>query len=865
MKAGMFKMNQKVNPGHDTQPPGSARKRHISLQMQFQIVLGIVFLIFCVLTAYLIYIHEKKTLEQNALTKSRMVMAAVESTRAYVREVLRPKMYDTVGTDHFILEAMSTSYVTRAVMDRFNENLPEYRYRRVSTNARNPVSDPSRTEMELIGYFRERPSESGWQGIRDMDGTIGYIHVRPIYMRASCLRCHGRPEEAPATLLDLYGERRGFGFKEGDLAGVMAVSIPVNIALQKIRGKAMSVFWVTIMLLTCLYVMTSYVFNRMVVRSLAGVLDIFRSGLMEAGDRQRFEDTKAQVEIRELTQTAQDMTAHLHQAREVLRQHTVELEVRVAKRTRDLEDSRARLSTKVEARNRELHTLNRITELITRSYHLEDQLPVVLEQTLALIPAKGAGIYLLADRASEPRLRLEYHRNAGKLDRVIDPQDSVYPPARLASLPQAIWNALEGNTNIFACHRNDNCLNIPLSCRGRVLGVMTFVGVDFHETTAEQQTLLESIGHQIGITVESLQNIAALVRNKELLQSIIDGIPDGMVLLDRNLVIRMVNRAFLTRYGWDLEMVLNTPCRDLAGGDECPLAGAQLETALATRRQTKEEVNTEAGEIFMIYYYPILDEDDQVWGILRYAKDITLERQVEQRIQQTEKMAALGQLAAGVAHEINNPMSVILCYTNLLRRQLQDNGQTLQDVAIIEKQANNCQRIVSDLLNFSRTQPTAPRLGHINDTVREVVGLLRHQFRTKGTTFDLKLADDMPRIPIDMNKIKQVFLNLFMNAFQAFGGKKGEIRVATFHNDRAGTIDVTVEDDGPGIPAEIREKIFDPFFSTKQTGEGTGLGLSVSYGIVTDHGGKITVISPPGQGTRFVVSLPVVPIEETLQ
>ena len=210
--------------------PDTPRRRHFSLQVQFQIALGAVFVLFCALTAWLIYTHEKKVLEQNALNKSHMVMAAVESTRSYVRDVLRPKMYATVGADNFILEAMSTSYITRAVMDRFNESLPEYLYRRVSVNARNPASTPTRTEDALIDFFRRQPGAGSWQGIRDMQGTVGYVHARPVYMRASCLRCHGRPQDAPDPMLALYGDQRGFGFQEGELAGVMA---PVERRLMK--------------------------------------------------------------------------------------------------------------------------------------------------------------------------------------------------------------------------------------------------------------------------------------------------------------------------------------------------------------------------------------------------------------------------------------------------------------------------------------------------------------------------------------------------------------------------------------------------------------------------------------------------------
>ncbi len=834
----------------------TSRRRRISLQMQFQIALGILFLAFCILTAYLIYLHEKRGLEQNALSKSYLVMAAVESTRSYIREVLRPKMYAIAGADDFVLEAMSTSYITRAVMDRFNNSLPEYQYRRVSINARNPDSTPTKTERELIANFDHNPDQSQWQGIRDVDGITGFVHARPVYMQTSCLRCHGVPDEAPPSLLERYGDERGFGYQEGDLAGVMVVSIPMPAALKKIQKNALSVFWVSLMMLTLLYMLISYLFNRVVVRSLSGVLDIFHSGLIEARDQKSFEVATGNVEIVEMTQAAQDMTNHLREARQALEQHAEKLESRVADRTKELKDSRERLRVKVTTRNRELKALNRITELITRSVHLADILPAVLEQALGLIPAKGAGIYLLADGASPQKLQLECHLNADKLAEVFQTVASNRPDGLPQSLPEAIWSAAQGQTNIFACRMNENCLNIPLSCRDRVLGVMTFVGVDFNETSAEQQALLQSVGHQIGITVESLQNIAALVRNKELLQSVFDGIPDVMVLLDRNLIIQMVNKAYLSRHGRKLEAILNRHCSDLEDGCDGTLAGAKLQTALETQRQAKEEVHTPAGEIFLVYYYPILGEDGAAWGVLSYTKDITLEKQVESRIQQTERMAAMGQLAAGVAHEINNPMGIILCYTDLIRRQLQEAPEILKDLEIIEKQAGNCQRIVADLLNFSRGSQTEPQPVDINVAILDVVHIVEQQFLKQGTDIKTELSAYMPEINLDVDRIKQVFLNLLMNAHQAMEGHGGRIVVGSAFNAEEDTVTITIGDTGSGVLPEIAEKIFDPFFSSKQTGEGTGLGLSVSYGIVQEHGGDIRMTSEPGRLTEFTITLP---------
>lgn len=834
------------------------KRRQFGLQLQFQIALGLIFTVFCALTAGLIYSHEKRLLEQTALSKSHMVMAAVESTRAYIRETLRPKMYEFAGPDTFLLEAMSTSYVTRAVMDRFNETLPDYRYRRVAVAARNPESTPTAVEMELIRHFQQNPGKTQWQGMREVDGTVAFFHARPVVMRSSCLKCHGRVEDAPDSLVQQYGDQRGFGYRQGQLAGVMAVSIPVNVALKKIQSQALSVFWVSLLLLLFLYILISFLFNRMAVRHLRGLLDIFRHGLVDDPEHPSFQETSTKVEIDQLTDAALDMTRHLRSTREELKQYTARLEQRVAERTRDLEFSRAQLQEKVLARNRELKTLNQIAELITRSFRLSDILPAVLEQTLGLIPAQGAAIYLLGGTGEKRNLKLECSRNADKLDSRLDDEPQSRASAQPQNLHEAIWAAASGETTLFACKRNLNCLNIPLVCRERVLGVMTFVGVDFNETSQELQDLLMSIGHQIGITVESLQNVSALLQHKELLQSVFDGIPDEMVLLDRDLTIRMVNKAYMERHRTTIEAVAGRPCRALQGC-ECPLAGTQLQTALNTRQQTKEEVRTKEGEIFQVYYYLIPDDNGQIWGIIRYAKNITLEKQVEQRIQQTEKLAALGQLAAGVAHEINNPIGIILCYTALLKRQLDESDQKRKDIDIIEKHAVNCRRIVSDLLKFSRDPKTEPTRAQVNTALSEVVEMVRQQFQKNGTRIDMELDEHLPLLYLDVDKMKQVFLNLLMNAHHAVSPPDGRIQIRSRYLPAETSVEISFADNGSGIAAEIADRIFDPFFSTKGPGEGTGLGLSVSYGIVKNHNGDIRMTTQVGTGSEFVVQLPVPP------
>jgi two-component system NtrC family sensor kinase len=850
----------------ENQPPaqsplGAQTLGSLSLQQKFLIGVGVIFLGFSLIIAFLIYSYEKGLLEEAAHEKSEMVIAAVEASRSYVQEVLRPKMYELLGHDAFVLEAMSTSYVGRAVGDRFKDSLPDYQIRRVALHARNPKSEPRPVETNLIHYFAAHPHQHSWKGIVKIAGQFSFLHSRPVYFSRECMHCHGRPGDAPKALLDLYGGERGFGYQPGDIAGITAVSIPVDVALSKIKDRAFAIFGISLFGLSLLYVGICFFFNQVVVHSLRDLLDIFRHGLRDEKELQLLTEAKAKDEIRELTAGAQVMVAHLRETREQLEDYTSNLEQKVAQRTEALKESQQRLEEKVAARNQELYTLNTIAELITQAMNLTDILPKVLRQTLKLIPARGAALYLL--RGAPPCLELQCQENAGQLiNRMpIDAQVSRPLPAdEVTDLTSSLQEAACGRMSFFACEKERNCLNVPLICRGKVMGVMTFVEVDFPEISPERRELLLCVGQQIGITIESLQNVEQLVHSKDLLQSVFDGITDMMVLLDRDLRIKMVNKAYLQHYGMALEEVLDQPCPSTAAAPGSPLSPESLKEIFHSQKPRTEEVMTGIagnGEIFLVHYYPIMGERGEVAGIVGYIKNITTEKRVEQRIQQAEKMAALGQLAGGIAHEINNPLGVILCYADLLQSQLADFPQGLHDVGTIEKHARNCQRIVADLLKFSRGQETEPQLAQLNATIEEVVQMVDHQFRRQHCRIDLALDPQLPQLKFDVDKMKQVFLNLLMNASQACKDGRGLIRISTIYRPEARQVQIVFGDNGAGIPPELMGRIFDPFFTTKKTGEGTGLGLSVSYGIIKDHGGDIQVESEPGQWTRFTIILPL--------
>jgi two-component system NtrC family sensor kinase len=236
-------------------------------------------------------------------------------------------------------------------------------------------------------------------------------------------------------------------------------------------------------------------------------------------------------------------------------------------------------------------------------------------------------------------------------------------------------------------------------------------------------------------------------------------------------------------------------------------------------------------------------------------KDIEQKRFLENQMAQTEKLASIGQLSAGIAHAINNPLGIILGYTQLLIRDAKKGEERYADLKTIEKHVKNCQAVIKDLLSVARSSPTARESVRIHEIVDAVLNFIQHH----SELYHIEIVKDYdmntPPLTLNEKKTRQVLMNLILNATHAVG-KSGTIHLATEYNRDTRDVIIKVADTGYGIEKKNLSRIFDPFFTTKPTGEGTGLGLSVSYGIIKNHGGHISVESRPGKGTTFTVVLP---------
>jgi PAS domain S-box-containing protein len=814
-----------------------ADKDQHNLKLQFQVGLGIILFCFCLFIATIIYHFQKNLLKEETLRQTELVMGLLESTRNYIHEVLRPRMYQEIGEDQFIIEAMSTSYITRVIMERFKDELPVFKYRRVALDARNPGFEANHEEQKMINYFQNHPNLQEWHGTTKIESSRYFTMYRPIVFNNSCLHCHGIPEEAPVTIREKYGIERGFYRNVNQIGGVLSISIPLDESIAQIWDRSFRMFGTIFILATLLYSAVWLLFHQLIITNLRDLLTLFRNSIDENDSAPIPHEIKGhREELEELFRNARTLVAHLHDSRSRLVGYTDNLEVLVAERTEALERSENMARDQVKKRNRELMLYNTLTGLITSTETLKNILHQVLHEVLEVVPANGAGIYLYNDK--EDLFALQCAEKAPMLA----PVHQAIEHTNLNIVPSEIYDMLN--------------ISIPLCCRNRLLGIMVITELRCEVLNDAFQELLLSIGQQIGLTIESLHNMQNLRQSTRLLQSVFDGISDLLILLAPDGSLKMANQTFLQKYDLGMSDAIGMNITTILSQQQS-LSSVKLQAIdlLAKEPHTKE-IQLNDGTIFDTFFYPILQPDASVHSIICFAKDVTSIKETEQRIQQTEKLVAVGQLAAGVAHEINNPLGVILCYTDILKENDSYNEELIHDISVIERHAENCRRIVADLLDFSRSAESRleKQVESINDVIENVLTMVQQQFKKNRIKLICKLDHDLPRCCMDTRRMQQVVLNLVMNGIQAID-KDGTVSIVTTTEDDSIVVDI--KDDGPGIKKGTEDSIFDPFFSTKDPGQGTGLGLSVSYGIVQEHDGEIRVKSTAGQGAHFSIILPV--------
>ena len=347
---------------------------------------------------------------------------------------------------------------------------------------------------------------------------------------------------------------------------------------------------------------------------------------------------------------------------------------------------------------------------------------------------------------------------------------------------------------------------------------------------------------------------AELKEAKDKLRFIYDSIRDFILLVGYDHAVLEANRHFAEALNAKEDAVIGRDLFELLS-IKGPEAGSPIRKAIEAMMPVEEELTNGAGRTFMLRAYPFIDANASPGRSVVYIRDITEQRMMAHKMMQTDKLSSLGELVSGVAHELNNPLTGIMCFSELMMEDDLPAGVTAK-LKRINDASHRCKKIIDNLLTFARWKVLEKGYEDVNKIIMECAELRGYQLKLDNISMELDLDPALPCTMLDEGQIHQVFVNLINNASDAIKSKGGgRIRIASGHRD--GRIVVTFADSGTGMSEEVANRIFDPFFTTKSVGKGTGLGLSISYGIINEHGGSISVSSSPGVGTTFVVELPV--------
>jgi signal transduction histidine kinase len=460
-------------------------------------------------------------------------------------------------------------------------------------------------------------------------------------------------------------------------------------------------------------------------------------------------------------------------------------------------------------------------------------------------------------------------------ERRIPTTDTLAPAAVALRHDRAAIAATD--TSIGGAHTA--LVTIPLKGRRRALGTVVMEGVRIEP--GSQIDLLErtdEMGRQLSAAVENVLLLDAVLRSRRELENTFNSLADLVAVSDRDGLLVSMNVAFVERVGLTRRELTDRPIADVVGPATCAL----IEAAAKGANEGPDPRDYRGGQTSTIHYAevedpklrgtfavtltPLIGEERESIGIVLVARNVTPHVELEaertelrNRLVQSEKLAALGEFVAGIAHELNNPLQGVLGHLELLRATGAFPKGLRRDMQRIYREADRAAKIVRNLLVFAGSRRLVRRRTSLNATLSRVLSLRAPAFRAANIEVVRRHSDALPRVKGDPLLLQQALLNMVLNAEQAIGPDGGRIETTTSVRE---TVDgeqvvVQIRDTGPGIAAAALPRVFEPFYTTKEVGKGTGLGLAITYGIIQEHGGQIVASNHPEGGAVFTVQLPV--------
>ena len=411
----------------------------------------------------------------------------------------------------------------------------------------------------------------------------------------------------------------------------------------------------------------------------------------------------------------------------------------------------------------------------------------------------------------------------------------------------------------------------PLAVEGLVIGAIKVLNKRSGAFGPADQDLLGVIASQAALAISGTRLVQQLklanadlvagrwelLASRNTLRALFDHLPAALYTIDLDYRLVAINRARTQR----LDQVSRSPvgqlCYQVLFNRDEPCLDCRVRETLETGQSTQRNERRYAGDdIFEweINTYPIRDDNDQINQAMLVEQDMTERLHLEAILTQSEKLAAIGQLAAGVAHEINNPLTAIIANAQILHRELPANSDLQESVDLIARAGARATQVVRNLLDFARKEDYHLSVTNLNQTIERALELVQHEILARGIRLEFDPDPDLAPILASQDHLQSVWLNLLLNAIDSLDKVPAEIHITTLRLGHE--IHVQVADNGKGIPPDRLTRVFEPFYTTKAAGRGTGLGLSVSHRIIRQHGGRIAVESQVGIGSTFIVVLP---------
>jgi PAS domain S-box-containing protein len=804
-----------------------------SIKSKLLMSIGIIVLIFSTILLHRTYRMVTSNIENFTKKQLSLSLNFDLAIREYVAEKVRPITFGLVPQGKFIPETMSTSYVARNIFEKVRRTFPDYIIKFSSDNPRNPVNQAGSEELNMIKYFNDNPGEKIWTGEITMGGKPYFAQFSAMRMEKSCLRCHGDPADAPAELIERYGSTASFHLPLGKIVGLDTIAIPSDIVTEKLRDEIFNNFVVLGIEILLLSISLVLIFKFVITDRLSKITEHFiHEGQEEAVAEIGTIEIGGNDEIAALTNSFNKLANKLN-------------------------DSYTKIKKEIEERKRAENALKESEEKYREFVEGADDF-------IAQVDREGRLVFV--NNQAEKIFGLTKDKCIG-----LSAFDFIHPDDRERTmaafdewirdrLPYTTFENRQVNQTTGEVHHMHWTINFYYDEDSSITGINS-IGRDLTARKKMEEALRES--------EERYRALFTGITDAVYVHLITDDGDPGQIIDANDVACKML--------GYTRDELVGMKIDDIDASESTADVHQAVEDLKTNRNVLFEQVHVaKNGQRIPVEVHARAFEYKGRLAVLSTVRDITDRKRAEKerltleaQLQQAQKMESVGTLAGGIAHDFNNILGIILGNAELAMDDVPEWNPAKFNLKEIRTASLRAKDVVRQLLSFARKTRLEKKPTNIISIVKESLKLLRSSIPT-SVEIHRNISADVDTILADPTQINQVLINLCTNANHAMpDGGIIEVILKNVVFDKNATaqypdlnpgryVNLTVSDTGHGIPKEDMDRIFDPYYTTKEVGKGTGMGLAVVHSIVKEHNGIVTVKSEPGKGTTFTIFFPAV-------